>query len=95
VIPAVLPTSVPGYPADVGPAWSRGLRAAPRTLPGTTAARAGSGRPGALMDSDELRAELAGKGRAAAATQTYEANADRWWDAWTSRKVVRVASVVS
>jgi glycosyltransferase involved in cell wall biosynthesis len=37
-----------------------------------------------LMRHDDARAELAAAGRAAMRAQTYEAQADRWWDAWTS-----------
>ena len=36
-----------------------------------------------LVESADLRADLAGLGRDAAARLTYEAHAGRWWDAWT------------
>lgn len=41
-----------------------------------------------LIDSPELRDEMAETGRAVMATQTYEAHADLWWEAW-SRAVIR------
>lgn len=36
----------------------------------------------ALVTHDQVRADLAGHGRDAAARLTYEAHAGRWWDAW-------------
>lgn len=35
-----------------------------------------------LIGSDDFRAEIAGRGREVMATQTYEAHAGRWLDAW-------------
>lgn len=37
-----------------------------------------------LLDSPDLRDEIAGQGREAMARWTIEGNTDRWWDAWTS-----------
>jgi glycosyltransferase involved in cell wall biosynthesis len=36
-----------------------------------------------LVESEEARAELAHRGRAVMAGQTYERHAGRWWAAWT------------
>ena len=36
-----------------------------------------------LMDDEPLRKELGARGREFMRTQTIEANAWRWWDAWT------------
>lgn len=35
-----------------------------------------------LASNDDARAYVAGRGREVAAAETYEAHADRWWDAW-------------
>jgi glycosyltransferase involved in cell wall biosynthesis len=35
-----------------------------------------------LASNDDARAYVAGRGREVAAGETYEAHADRWWDAW-------------
>lgn len=37
-----------------------------------------------LITSEGLRVELAGRGRAYAATQTIEANCESWWEAWAA-----------
>lgn len=47
---------------------------------------------GALVRSAELRAEVAGRGRATAAEWTIEANCGRWWDAWTAPLRARSAA---
>ena len=44
-----------------------------------------------LIASPEARTDLAGKGREAMATQTYEARADLWADAWLGRKASAAA----
>lgn len=41
-----------------------------------------------LIESPGLRAELAGRGRGWAATQTIEGNAHRWWEAWEAARDV-------
>ena len=38
----------------------------------------------ALATSSDLRAELGGQNRERAQAMTIEANAERWWDAWTT-----------
>lgn len=41
-----------------------------------------------LIESAELRAEMAGRGREWAAGQTIEGNAHRWWEAWEAARDV-------
>lgn len=41
---------------------------------------------GAAVRDNEMRAEMAADIRQRAATQTYEAHAGRWWDAWTQAR---------
>ena len=35
-----------------------------------------------MASNGDARAQVAGRGREVAAGETYEAHADRWWDAW-------------